>query len=192
MERKLAIAMPDGVALLADRWSPEGLGHDRHHDRPAILIRTPYGRQSQELIARLLADRGFYVVVQSCRGTFDSEGAWEPFRHEAVDGHTTLAWMLEQSWCNGPIVTLGGSYAGLTQWAVAADPPPVLQAVALSITAANVRDSFVYPGGAFGLESALTWLHQLEHQERGTLQHALEHRTSRPLAEASVRHPSAR
>jgi putative CocE/NonD family hydrolase len=41
--------------------------------------------------------------------------------------------------------------------------------MALSVTAANVRDSFVYPGGAFGLESALTWLHQLEHQERGTL-----------------------
>jgi len=161
--------MPDGVALLADRWSPEGLGQDRRHDRPTILIRTPYGRQSQDLSARLLAERGFHVVVQSCRGTFGSEGAWEPFRHEADDGHATLACVLEQSWCNGPIVTLGGSYAGLTQWAVAADPPPKLRAMALSITAASFRDSFVYPGGAFGLESALTWLHQLEHQERGTL-----------------------
>ena len=164
--------MPDGVALLADRWSPEGLGQDRRHDRPTILIRTPYGRRSQELIARLLAERGFHVVVQSCRGTFGSEGTWEPFRHEAVDGRATLAWMLGQSWCNGPILTLGGSYVGLTQWAVAADPPPELRAIALSITAASFRDSFVYPGGAFGLESALAWLHQLEHQERGTL-HAL-------------------
>ena len=156
------------------RCSPTGglpKGSDRSDGEalPTVLIRTPYGRKSQELVARLLAERGFHVVVQSCRGTFDSEGAWEPFRHEAVDGHATLAWMREQSWCKGPIVTLGGSYAGLTQWAVAADPPPVLRAVALSITAANVRDSFVYPGGAFGLESALTWLHQLEQQERGTL-----------------------
>ena len=131
-------------------------------------------------------------MVQSCRGTFGSEGAWEPFRHEAVDGHATLAWMLEQSWCKGPIVTLGGSYAGLTQWAVAADPPPVLRAVALSITAANFRDSFVYPGGAFGLESALTWLHQLEHQERGTLRALWNIARADRLAEASVRHTSAR
>jgi putative CocE/NonD family hydrolase len=167
VERALRIAMPDGVALLADRWSPEG--HERGEARPTVLIRTPYGRKSQQLVARLLAERGFHVVVQSCRGTFGSEGAWEPFRHEAVDGRATLAWMLEQSWCNGPIVTLGGSYVGLTQWAVAADPPPELRAMALSVTAANVGDGFVFPGGAFSLESALTWLHQLEHQERGTL-----------------------
>jgi putative CocE/NonD family hydrolase len=161
--------MPDGAALLADRWSPEGRRQERGEARPTVLIRTPYGRKSQALVARLLAERGFHVVVQSCRGTFGSDGVWEPFRHEAVDGRASLAWLLEQSWCNGPIVTFGGSYVGLTQWAVAADPPPQLRAMALSITAANVRDSFVFPGGAFGLESALTWLHQLEHQERGTL-----------------------
>jgi putative CocE/NonD family hydrolase len=169
VERGLAVAMPDGASLLTDRWSPDGQRQEPGDARPTVLIRTPYGRKSQELVARLLAERGFHVVVQSCRGTFGSEGVWEPFRHEADDGRATLAWMLGQSWCNGPIVTLGGSYVGLTQWAVAADPPPELRAMALSVTAANVRDGFVYPGGAFALESALTWLHQLEHQERGTL-----------------------
>ena len=169
VERGLAVTMPDGPALRTDRWSPEGQRQERGEARPTVLIRTPYGRKSQELIARLLAERGFHVVVQSCRGTFGSEGVWEPFRHEAVDGRATIAWMLGQPWCNGPILTLGGSYVGLTQWAVATDPPPELRAMALSVTAANFRDSFVYPGGAFGLESALTWLHQLEHQERGTL-----------------------
>jgi putative CocE/NonD family hydrolase len=168
-ERSLAVTMPDGAALLTDHWAPNVPGRDGGDDRPTILIRTPYGPKSQALFARLLAERGFHVVVQSCRGTFGSEGLWQPFRHETVDGHATLDWILEQSWCNGPIVMLGGSYAGLTQWAVAANPPPELRAMALSITAANIRDSFVYPGGAFGLESALTWLHQLEHQERGTL-----------------------
>jgi uncharacterized protein len=167
VERTLAAAMPDGVSLLTDHWFPERLVHEPGDDRPAILIRTPYGRRSQELFARLLAERGFHVVVQSCRGTFGSEGVWEPFRHEAVDGRAALAWMLAQSWCNGPIVTLGGSYVGLTQWAVAADPPPELRAMALSITAANFRVSFVHPGGGFGLESGLAWLFQLEHQERG-------------------------
>ena len=169
VERGLVVTMPDGARLLSDRWSAGRQALESGEARPTVLIRTPYGRRSQDLFARLLAERGFDVVVQSCRGTFGSEGTWEPFRHEAVDGRATLAWMLEQSWCNGPIVTLGGSYVGLTQWAVAADPPPELRAMALSITTADVRDGFVYPNGAFALEAALTWLHQLEHQERGTL-----------------------
>ena len=100
-------------------------------------------------------------------GTFGSEGEWEPVRHEQADGQATLEWVAAQPWFDGRLVMWGGSYLGVTQWAVAQDPPDFVKALGLQITASNIRDAIVYPGGSFALEMALTWLHQLEHQELG-------------------------
>jgi putative CocE/NonD family hydrolase len=65
------------------------------------------------------------------------------------------------------LVTWGPSYLGMTQWAVAADPPGFLKAMALDVTAATARDAFVFPGGSFALEMALSWAYQIKHQELG-------------------------
>jgi hypothetical protein len=89
-QRDVGFEMPDGVMLLTDHWHPEGLRDEAAADLPTILIRTPYGRRSQEVFARLLAERGYHVVVQSCRGTFGSGGRWEPLRNEKADGRATL------------------------------------------------------------------------------------------------------
>ncbi len=122
------------------------------------------------MLGRLLAERGYQVVIQSCRGTFGSGGTWLPFRTEHADGHATLQWISEQPWFHGKLATFGPSYLGLTQWAVAADAPAYLAAMALDVTASNFRDAVVYPSDAFALETALAWLYQLEHQEGSRLQ----------------------
>ena len=63
------------------------------------------------------------------------------------------------------MATFGPSYLGLTQWALIDEPPPALRAIAPAVTATDFRRSVVYPGGAFALESSLTWVNQVEHQE---------------------------
>ena len=119
------------------------------------------------MIGRLFAERGYQVVIQSCRGTFGSGGDWIPFRHERADGRATLDWIANQPWFTGTLATFGPSYLGLTQWAVAQDPPASLKAVALDVTASNFRDAVVYPSECFALGTSLTWLQLLEHQEKG-------------------------
>ncbi len=161
--RDLVAKMPDGVDLLADRWFPSRPSGDV----PTLLMRTPYGRRVMGPLGRLFAERGYQTVIQSCRGTFGSGGAWEPLRHEQADGHATLSWVAGQPWFDGRLVTWGASYLGMTQWAVAADPPEFLKAMALDVTASNARDAFVYPGGSFALEMALSWAYQLKYQELG-------------------------
>jgi hypothetical protein len=156
--------MPDGAELLADRWYPIGAVVN---GAPIILLRTPYGRRQWSILGRIFAERGYQVVIQSCRGTFGSGGDWVPMRNEEADGRETLSWIADQPWFDGKLATFGPSYLGLTQWAIAQDPPDYLKAVALDVTASNFRDAVVYPSGSFALETALTWLHQLEHQERG-------------------------
>jgi hypothetical protein len=85
--------------------------------------------------------------------------------NEQVDGQATLEWVVAQPWFDGRLVTFGPSYLGLTQWAVAQDAPDFLKAMALTVTASNFRDAVVYPGGSFALETGLTWLYQVAHQE---------------------------
>jgi hypothetical protein len=164
VERDLRATMTDGVVLLADRWHPARAGRE---DPPVILIRTPYGRrQWAGFIGRLFAERGYQTVIQSCRGTFGSGGTFVPFRHEEADGRSTLDWLSAQPWFGDKLATFGPSYLGLTQWAVAQDPPPYLRAMALDVTASAFRDAAIYPSDCFALGTSVTWLRLLEFQEQ--------------------------
>jgi len=163
VERDLAAKMPDGTVLLADRWYPT----DASGRQPTVLIRTPYGRTLMGPLGRLYAERGYQVVMQSCRGTFGSEGELVPMRNEQADGHASLEWLAAQPWFDGRLVMWGASYLGMTQWAIAEDAPAFVKALSLQVTAAKFRDAVIYPGGSFALEMALSWLYQMKYQEAG-------------------------
>jgi putative CocE/NonD family hydrolase len=161
VDRNIPISMPDGVVLLADRHYPR-----RGGNRPTILVRSPYGRAAVWglLFGQLFAERGFQVLIQSCRGTFGSGGEFDAFRNERADGLATLAWLREQAWFTGEFATCGPSYLGLVQYAVAAEAGPGLKAMVPQVTASEFR-SLTYAGGSFGLDTSLTWLYELRHQE---------------------------
>jgi uncharacterized protein len=153
VRRGIEIVMPDGVTLRADRYRARENG-----TRPVVLMRSPYGRTGVwALAARVLAERGFQVVLQACRGTGGSDGEFDAYRNEMQDGLETLAWLQDQPWCSGKVATFGPSYLGIVQWAIATNPPPSLVAMATPISSSRVRE-FTYPGGSFSLQSTLSWL----------------------------------
>jgi putative CocE/NonD family hydrolase len=183
VERDLVSKMPDGAELLADRWYPTNVGAGLP---PTVLLRSPYGRRPLGMFGRLFAERGYQVVIQSCRGTFGSGGDWEPFRNEERDGKATHEWVASQPWFDGQLVTFGPSYLGLTQWFVAQDPPAYLKAMALTVTASKVSDAIIYPGGTLGLESLLTWVNTVDSQEQGLVALAkAQRRTPKAVAAAA-------
>jgi putative CocE/NonD family hydrolase len=94
------------------------------------------------------------VVIQSCRGTGGSGGTDEPFRHERADGRATVAWLREQSWFTGQLATIGPSYLGYVQFALAAEQPPELRAMVAQVAMSGPYE-FAYPGGALALENVL-------------------------------------
>lgn len=159
VERDLRIPMDDGVLLVADRYLPA----DRPEGAPLLVTRTPYGRGPEGVLARLYAERGFQVLLVSCRGTFGSGGRWEAFFHEREDGLAVLRWALAQAWAGDQVGLYGASYVGFTQWAVATEAPPEVRAIAPTVTSAKFRELF-YPGGSYGLESSLTWVSGLDVQ----------------------------
>jgi putative CocE/NonD family hydrolase len=153
VHRDLAVTTRDGVVLRTDHWEP------RLRSASTILIRSPYGRAGVIglVSGRLLAERGYHVVLQSCRGTFDSGGgAFDPMRYEREDGLDTVQWVQRQPWFDGNLFTYGPSYLGFTQWAIAAEAGPALKGMLTAVTASAFRDP-TYAGGAYSLDTILNW-----------------------------------
>lgn len=153
MKRDIQIPMPDGAILLADHYAPR-----TSSKLPTILIRSPYGRRGffGAMMALPYAERGYQVLVQSCRGTAGSGGEFRFARNEHDDGLATIEWIKQQEWFSGELATLSGSYLGFVQWAVAADAGPELKAIVPQITTADFNH-FRFQSGSFNLESSLGW-----------------------------------
>lgn len=157
VQRDLRVEMDDGAVLYADLWRPDGADGPM----PTVLVRSPYGRRQAFgfLHGRLLAERGLQVLVQSTRGTFGSEGEFNPF-DERADGLATLRWLRAQDWHEGKVGTMGPSYMGLVQWAIADQ----VDALALSVTASSFRGMAI-GAGTVSLDTAISWLLALQTQE---------------------------
>lgn len=162
-ERDLRVEMDDGTVLLADRWLAR---HSADRPQPTVLVRSPYGRRQLVglLFGRLLAERGLQVLVQSVRGTFGSGGDFSPF-DEREDGLATLRWLHAQPWHAGPVGTLGPSYLGLVQWAIAGDAGTDLAAMSIHVSASQFHGQ-TYAGSSLSLESVASWLLVIALQER--------------------------
>ncbi len=188
-EKDLRVTMDDGAELLADRWVPRAA---RDGPQPTVLVRSPYGRRQAIglIFGRTLAERGLQVIVQSVRGTFGSEGEFNPF-DERADGLATLDWIRAQPWHGERIAMVGPSYLGLVQWAVAPEVGDDVVALAIQVSASQFHGQ-TYPGGSLALETSLTWLTLIAGQESPlTLPRALARLRKRftelPLGELDVR-----
>ncbi|HEX6855117.1 MAG TPA: CocE/NonD family hydrolase [Streptosporangiaceae bacterium] len=111
------VPMRDGIRLATDVYLPPT------GQAPAIALRTPYGRATQETTFLALACAGYAVVAQDCRGTGDSEpDQWDFYVYERADSLDFVSWVTGQDWYAGFLGAMGGSYVGGTQWCMAMHP----------------------------------------------------------------------
>lgn len=152
-ERDVMVPMRDGVRLATDVYRPALDGRAVDSAFPLLVERTPYNKLRVDLVstARFFARRGYAVALQDVRGRFHSEGDWYPFALEGPDGFDTLEWLHRQPWCNGRIGTIGLSYSGSDQTALATLNPPGLAAQFVSEGMSNYHTSAMRQGGAMEL-----------------------------------------
>ena len=145
------VPMRDGVRLATDVYRPALDGVPVPGRFPVILERTPYDKTQSRWWIDYFVARGYVAVAQDVRGRFASEGVWRMLVDDGRDGYDTTAWIGEQPWCSCKIGTIGGSYPGGTQHALALAGAPHLAAMVPEYAVSNAGEFGMRYQGAFEL-----------------------------------------
>jgi putative CocE/NonD family hydrolase len=155
-ELDVKVPMRDGIRLSTNIYRPDNPG-----SFPVLLMRSPYGNGGEgDEEGHFYARRGYVVVIQDTRGRYKSEGIFDAMQPEALDGYDTQKWIGEQSWCNGKIGTIGGSYLGFTQWM----PAPLGSPDLITMFPTKTFSDFyreAYLGGAFRILRWSPWSYEM-------------------------------
>jgi hypothetical protein len=158
VEKDVMVAMRDGVGLATDLYFPARAGARLDGKFPAIMERTPYNKDGAlKNWAPYYAARGYVCIAQDTRGRYGSEGVWHMMTDDVQDGYDMAAWIVRQPWSDGGFGTLGTSYVGGTQHALAVSNPPGLKAVIPVDAVANAGYFGMRNGGAFELRF-MNWI----------------------------------
>ena len=152
------VPMRDGVHLATDIYMPNAdVAKPASGRWPVLLTRTPYNKKLLASYHKMAGSAGYVFVFQDVRGTFASEGRFEPMLNEGADGFDTIAWLLEQPWSDGRVGTFGGSYMGGTQILLAAEKPPGLVTSLAEVSATDqFKNEGVFMDGAL-TSTAIAW-----------------------------------
>ena len=154
IEHGVSVPMRDGTILYADVYRPTGEGR-----YPVLVARTPYSTEmaTAHLAPYFFARRGYVYVNQDVRGRHESQGKWDPWRHEKDDGYDTVEWAASQPWSNGRVAMQGRSYGGLVQWQAAMAAPPHLVTIFPTVASTSTYHDTITLNGAFRLALAFGW-----------------------------------
>lgn len=153
------VPMRDGVMLATDVYRPLFRSHTPH---ATILIRTPYDKDNAAFVGIIGIIKGWPTVIQDMRGRGASEGIDTGFKNDSADGTDTLAWIANQSWCNGKIVTYGLSALGIVQYCAAGANPPNLTCQYIQVATPNLYKHATFQGGQFRKNLVEDWLEDQE------------------------------
>jgi len=120
------VPMSDGVQLHTEVDLPPF--HDPTKRITAVLERSPYGANAEELIADIFGEvLGYASIRQDFRGTKQSQGEFMAWHDSASDAYDTIEWITKQSWSNGVIFTTGASADAIDELAQLPSPHPALR-----------------------------------------------------------------
>jgi len=141
------VVMRDGVALHTEFDLP--LFYTPGARLAAVLERSPYGANAEELIADVFGEAlGYVSVRQDMRGTKQSAGEFGIWHDSQADAYDTMNWITNQTWSNGVVFTTGASADGIDELAQVSGPHPALRGQVAIFATSEGWQTF-YPGGAY-------------------------------------------
>ncbi len=147
----------DGTDLATNVYLPPGEG-----PFPVLLVRTPYGKGAVAQGFGDLRGEGIALVTQDLRGRGASGGVFDVFLDDGDgdnrDGVDTFAWIADQDWAAGPVMTTGASANGIVQYVQASARPEGLRGMAVTVATPSFPDHAAFPGGAYREELVDGWL----------------------------------
>lgn len=112
--------------------------------KPSILHFSTYVGNNDYFIsaAKINADRGYNIIYAFSRGIYLSKDEITPFEFEVEDVNEVIEWITKQTWSDGKVGMIGGSYDGFSQWAATKNLHPALKTI---IPAASVGFGIDFP-----------------------------------------------
>lgn len=147
---EIGIPMRDGLELAADIYLPAA----ERLPAPAVVLGTPYDKRAPIDSVVAYQEAGFVGVIYDIRGRGKSEGVFNPFAADGVDGHDVVEWAAGQDWCDGSVAVSGLSYGGWTAMATVAERPQALRAAIATAAAGRWQQEIPYLHGCFSLSLA--------------------------------------
>ena len=150
------IPMRDGLTLHTDIDFPPFFPANKKS--PAILERSPYGQNKEELIALVFSELlGYVSLRQDMRGTGLSGGDFGIWHDSANDTFDTLSYIGNQSWTNGEVFLTGVSADAIDSTMTISAPHPSTRAQVLIFTSSQAWETF-FIGGAYREALVDGWL----------------------------------
>lgn len=170
LEKSVMVPMRDGVKLSTDLYFPVG----PEGRLPVIVMRTPYDKNfyreksnDTRMFPYFFVEHGYVVIIQDCRGKYESEGAYVVSAADSRDGDDTVTWTALQPWSNGRVGTYGCSYSGENQIEMAKLRNPHLKAMIPraaggAVGTAGQRYTYfgAFKGGVFEISANFGWFFQ--------------------------------
>ena len=156
IDAKVRIPLRSGLKLSAILVLPKNFAKPL----PAVLVVSCYA-SDEKLInevrqTKKIANEGFAGLMVFSRGKAASEGIFYPGENEAQDNYDIIDWISHQTWCNGKVGMVGGSYAGQMQWQATVKMHPALKTIVPQAAAYNGID-VPFLNGVFQTTN-LSWL----------------------------------
>ncbi|MFH6945017.1 CocE/NonD family hydrolase [Flavobacterium sp. FlaQc-50] len=133
---------------------------------PAVLFYTTYYQGAGDaILGKRSADKDYVGIVAYARGIRGDLKNYVPYEHEGTDIYDIIDWISKQSWCDGKVGMLGGSYTGFSQWATAKNIHPALKTIVPQVA--------IMPGFDVPMENnvqsniALNWPYQNIYKSQG-------------------------
>lgn len=139
----LKLEMNDGVELTTIVAIP----YPYDQKRGTVICRSPYGPNS-EYQATIYNYYGFAAVMQDDRGTWTSGGKFNLWRGASEDALRTMQWIVNQSWSDGRVYSVGISADGINEAISVLANPPMMHGQWFQWTTADGHSS-IYPGGTY-------------------------------------------
>ena len=158
------ITMRDGVKIAIEVILPKD--RSPNDKLSTVLMQTRYWRDYKfripfrwflediaetKMLYEIGLQRGYGFVRVDVRGTGASFGSRPyPWQIEEVnDGREIIEWIVKQSWSNGNVFTMGGSYLGVTAEYVATLNHPAVKASSPFSNQWDCYTEVAYPGGLY-------------------------------------------
>ncbi|WP_415325474.1 CocE/NonD family hydrolase [Chryseobacterium sp. MMS23-Vi53] len=122
-----------------------------------ILVNTIYPDPKNINLVKNFVENNYVGVILYPRGKYLSENNIEPFEHEAEDINEVIDWIIQQSWSNGKVGMIGGSYLGFSQWAAAKNLHPALKTIVPQAATGVGIAGLPFNNGVF-MNYSLQWL----------------------------------